>query len=551
MRSILFAITFLVIFLPSALFSQMQGITFPTKGVEKPGEYDTLGVKNLLEITKEVTNIQETPVDKNTYLVSPGDKLTFLVLTFPSRQFEIPVNPDGSIVIKDVGVISTNGKTLAEVEKEVMQRATKMYKTTEVSLSLSKLSEFKVSILGAVRTPAYVNATQAVRLSEIMVRAGGPLENASTRNILIKRENGTVLNVDLMKYYALGDKTHNPTMLGGDVIVVPFTDGKTNFIEINGEVANNKEKKYEFREGDKVSTIIRFAGGFTPKSLIDSVELVRLNYKTNETNIYVIDASAWKQETFYQPNATFPNDMNLILGDRIYVRAKSKYFELRYISLTGEVRFPGRYSIGPEERLLSILKRAGGVLPTASLETSFFVRHQEQPEDKELLRLQKKNSDLELTDAERQYLTVQNRSTKGQMAVNFARLLEKERIEDNVVLEHRDSIVILKRLDYVNVIGEVKNPGLQQYNSKLVFSDYLQLANGLTYQADEGQIQVVKSNGVRYEASDVEAYKIEAGDQIIIPGKIQTKFIDVVTVGLTILAQLLTISGFLITFSRL
>lgn len=551
MRIILFAITLLFLSLPTFLNAQMQGIVFPTKPVDKPGEYDTLGVKNLLEITKEVSSIQETPIDPSTYLVSPGDKLTFLVLTYPSRQFEIPVNPDGRIVIREIGIISTNGKTLAQVEEEVVKRAAKFYKSNEVSLSLSKLSEFKVSVVGAVRTPAYVNATQAVRLSEIIVRTGGLLENASSRNIRIKREDGTLLQIDLMNYYAMGDKTQNPTMRGGDVIIVPFTDVKTNFIEINGEVANTKEKKYEFRAGDKVSTFIQFAGGFTPKSLTDSVEVVRLNYKTNETTIFTVDASSWKLGDFHQPNTVFPNDMPIELGDRIYIRAKAKYFELRYVSLTGEVRFPGRYSIAPEERLLNVLKRAGGVLPTASLETSFFVRHQEQPEDKELLRLQKKNSDLELTDAERQYLTVQNRSTKGQMAVNFSRLIEKERIEDNVLLEHRDSIVLLKRLDYVNVIGEVKNPGLQQYNTSLVFSDYLQLANGLTYQADEGQIQVVKSNGVRYEASDVEAYKIEAGDQIIVPGKIQRKFIDIVTVGLTILAQLLTISGFLITFSRL
>jgi polysaccharide export outer membrane protein len=551
MRIILFAITLLFLSLPTFLNAQMQGIVFPTKPVEKPGEYDTLGVKNLLEITKEVSSIQETPIDPSTYFVSPGDKLTFLVLTYPSRQFEIPVNPDGRIVIREIGIISTNGKTLAQVEEEVIKKASKFYKSNEVSLSLSKLSEFKVSVVGAVRTPAYVNATQAVRLSEIIVRTGGLLENASSRNIRVKREDGTLLQIDLMKYYAMGDKTHNPTMRGGDVIIVPFTDVKTNFIEINGEVANQKEKKYEFRVGDKVSTFIQFAGGFTPKSLTDSIEIVRLNYITNQTTILTVDASSWKLGDFHQANAVFPNDMPIELGDRIYVRAKAKYFELRYVSLTGEVRFPGRYSIAPEERLLNVLKRAGGVLPTASLETSFFVRHQEQPEDKELLRLQKKNSDLELTDAERQYLTVQNRSTKGQMAVNFARLIEKERIEDNVLLEHRDSIVLLKRLDYVNVIGEVKNPGLQQFNTSLVFSDYLQLANGLTYQADEGQIQVVKSNGVRYEASDVEAYKIEAGDQIIVPGKIQRKFIDIVTVGLTILAQLLTISGFLITFSRL
>ncbi len=551
MHIILFAFSLLIFTLPTFLNAQMQGIIFPTKGVEKPGEYDTLGVKNLLEITKEASSIQETPIDPKTYLVSPGDKLTFLVLTFPSRQFEIPVNPDGRIVIRDVGIISTNGKTLEQVEEEVKKRATKMYRTNEVFLSISKLSEFKVSILGAVRTPAYVNATQAVRLSEIVIRSGGLLENASSRNIQIKRENGDLLSVDLMKYYALGDKTHNPTMLGGDVIIVPFTDVKTNFIEINGEVSNVKEKKYEFRKGDLVSNYIQFTGGFTPKSLTDSIELVRINYKTNETTIFIIDGSSWDNLLLLLDSGSFSNDLKVELGDRIYVRAKSKYFERRYISLTGEVRFPGKYSIGPEERLLNILKRAGGILPSASLETSFFVRHQEQPEDKEYIRLSKKNSDLELTDAERQYLTVQNRSTKGQMAVNFTRLVEKENIEDNVVLEHRDSIVVLKRLDYINVIGEVKNPGLQQYNKVLLFSDYLQLANGLTYQADEGQIQVVKSNGVRYEASDIEAYKIEAGDQIIVPGKIQRKFIDIVTVGLTILAQLLTISGFLITFSRL
>ena len=52
--------------------------------------------------------------------------------------------------------------------------------------------------------------------------------------------------------------------------------------------------------------------------------------------------------------------------DYIYVRKAPSYHEQRTVYISGEVRYPGAYSIGSKnERISDLIARSGGLMPNA------------------------------------------------------------------------------------------------------------------------------------------------------------------------------------------
>lgn len=86
-------------------------------------------------------------------------------------------------------------------------------------------------------------------MSEIIDRSGGLLYSASTRSINIMRygkdeKPQSLLDVDLQKFYAMGDKSSNPFLEGGDIIYVP-TLSRTEVFQVNGEIGSEGEYEYK------------------------------------------------------------------------------------------------------------------------------------------------------------------------------------------------------------------------------------------------------------------------------------------------------------------
>ncbi|MEJ2618469.1 MAG: hypothetical protein P8Z35_26170, partial [Ignavibacteriaceae bacterium] len=88
---------------------------------------------------------------------------------------------------------------------------------------------------------------------------------------------------------------------------------------------------------------------------------------------------------------------------------------------------------------------------------------------------------------------------------------------------------------------QVVNPGNIIYNPKLTVDDYIRLAGGFGWRAEEGDVRVIKANtGEWVDADDVDS--LETGDTIWIPETPPgPKFWDVFTTSLTIIGQVAAI----------
>lgn len=508
--------------------------------------YDTLAYQTGQRIIKETQGLLEKEIDPNTYILGPQDVLLVSIVASTPKEFEVEVSPDGRILIPQAGVIDVKNKSLAETEKLIINKVNSIFRTNEVNVVLKNIRKFKVSVSGAVQKSAIVAATSTDRVSEIIDKCGGFKENASLRKIrLIRNDGREIHNVDLFRYFFLHDKNANPTVSGGDQIIVPFVS-ENEYIEISGEV--NKPGKFEYTANDSLSSLIRFAHGFTQLSFLDSVEFVRMIGPEKFVSRF-LDLRSWK-DLILSPSASLPNDFPLQLGDRVFVRQIPQWKKPKTVTIEGEVLYPGKYAIDETStRLLELLGKCGGFTDQADIERARFIRQSlldiVDPEMERLSRI----PPSEMSKNELRYFQSKVSERKGLISINFQRLLKNPNSDDNILLQDKDSIYVPKKNEFVNIQGRINNPGLVAYKPGYTYLDYINLAGGFGFRADKKATFIVKTKGEQFLAEEYN-YKIEPGDNILVPPTEEKTFFEIFTTGLTIVTQLLTIAGVVIAIMR-
>jgi protein involved in polysaccharide export with SLBB domain len=189
------------------------------------------------------------------------------------------------------------------------------------------------------------------------------------------------------------------------------------------------------------------------------------------------------------------------------------------VTLKGEVRFPGVYSISKGEKLSSVITRAGGFTEKAYLMGAKFtrrsVRESQQKRMDEMIRkseqdILKKQGELASLSASKEELEATKTALDGLM--QSLQKLKESRAEGRVVIHLTgldksagspydielfggDSLVVPRLSKVVNVLGEVYNPTSFVHMSDKDVSYYLNKAGGPNRNADEGSIYMVKVDG--------------------------------------------------------
>jgi protein involved in polysaccharide export with SLBB domain len=84
----------------------------------------------------------------------------------------------------------------------------------------------------------------------------------------------------------------------------------------------------------------------------------------------------------------------------------------------------------------------------------------------------------------------------------------------------------------VIVQGEVMLPGAQSYVKSMSFDDYINSCGGYSFRANKDNVLIIKKNGqvISYDADATfgDNYKVEPGDDILVMGKVDSKYLQVV-----------------------
>jgi len=302
-------------------------------------------------------------------------------------------------------------------------------------------------------------------------------------------------------------------------------------ISISGEVINPTTIFYE--NGMTLLNLLLSSGGFTVEAYLSKVEIARYSIDENfnrQKKIIILDLNQVDKNTFLlQPY------------DEVTIYKIPNWGEKKVITLKGEVKFPGKYTVTKGEKLSSVIERAGGFTDEAFIEGSVFTRdgirkRQITQYNQSLARIKRElaiynampanaKTAISATSASSTLDNVMEEAQKYQPIgrVSIELMYDLEEFKDSqydLVLKDLDELTIPNQIDTVTVFGEVFNPTSFIYDSEIDADEYITMASGLSRSADEGSIYIIHANGASelldagWFSSDV---KIQKGDTIVVP----------------------------------
>ncbi|OPX99802.1 MAG: Polysialic acid transport protein KpsD precursor [Syntrophorhabdus sp. PtaB.Bin006] len=416
----------------------------------------------------------------------------------------------------------------------------------------------QVGIAGNVKNPAIFELKGETRLLDLVRMAGGLSGTAFRGRVQIQRiENSAYRSYfegDLIDVENNAGK--NLVLKESDLVKVFAVTEQKNTVTITGAVASPGE--YGVEHGvTKVKDLIPLTGGLLYYAS-NQVEVTRVTVSQTgpRTERLIIDVSKALKE---DPAHNIPLQIN----DYLFVRTVPEWRLYRTVTISGEVMYPGVYTVTRGERLSSVIERAGGYTDMAYLRGAMFTRErvkllQKKSLDEMTMRMQREllaegamqtagalsaeevqARKTELEQRQKFVEVLKQQQPTGRMSIRLAHIRLLKGSEYDIELEEGDTLAIPTRNSVVNVVGAVMSDGSHVYNERWGYEDYIQMAGGYSRYADQDNVFVMKTDGSarklakgfvnwnpfkkRWEVAgfDDDRRPIEPGDAIVVPEKME------------------------------
>lgn len=379
----------------------------------------------------------------------------------------------------------------------------------------------RVEIRGAVYRPGmYELGGGLTTVKELIKRAEGLTGDAFTGRAILTREREDltheVLAVDLAGL--LNGTTPDIPLRREDVLVIPSIHElqAQGAFTISGEVT--RPGVYPYADNTTLEDLIVQAGG-----LLDGASTVRVDVSRRLKNPKSLEATTQLSETFtfaLKDGFVIDGTPGFILYpyDMVEVRRSPGYQEQHRVKIGGEVVFAGGYTLQQKnERLSDLVKRAGGLTPSAYVRGGRLIRQMNEEEI-----------------AQRDAAIAMARMSAGSDSVSLAKLnvsdtyvvgieLDKALAHPgsnyDIVLREGDRLYIPGQISTVKISGEVQFPNTVAYIAGKGVSHYIDQAGGYSRLAKKTRAYIVYMNGTVSRVKRLRNAKIEPGCQIIVPSK--------------------------------
>jgi polysaccharide export outer membrane protein len=158
------------------------------------------------------------------YRIGPEDLLEIDVWNRAELSRKVPVRPDGRISLPLLNDVLAAGLTPMELRDELLKRLTEFEAAPEVSVIVTEVHSFRVSVLGEVARPGRFELKSPVRLVDALAMAGGLTQFASRSNILVLRSKADgleTLRFDYDRLRAADPRALTFPLQTDDVLLVP------------------------------------------------------------------------------------------------------------------------------------------------------------------------------------------------------------------------------------------------------------------------------------------------------------------------------------------
>lgn len=410
-----------------------------------------------------------------------------------------------------------------------------------------------VAVEGAVKSPAIYELKGETTVGELLELSGGLTDIAYRSRLQVIRVQDSARQVVFESAFEETD-VDNLKVRPGDILRVFQVVRDTRVVRLSGSVF--KPGEYGISDGLTVKKLIEMAGGLKPFAYREDAELTRVKPTPAgpKTEKLIINLSKALEG---DPAHNIP----LIEDDYLFVRNVPEWKLYRTVNISGEVRFPGTYTIKDGETLSSLIERAGGYTDKAYFSGAVFTREsvrelQQRHLDEAINRLElqllsestealktslsiEETREKQLTaDFQRRALIAKMKSAraKGRIAIRLAEVEELKGGTSDLVLEEGDHLHIPQQPSQVQVIGAVYNQTAFVYNPDAPLSTYIDMAGGLTEDADSSEMYVLKIDGTAISKKDARGWglawdkegsrwvsgrfmsrRLDPGDTIVVP----------------------------------
>lgn len=385
--------------------------------------------------------------------------------------------------------------------------------------------ENRVVISGAVFRPGDFQLTEGLSLTDLIKNAGGLKEDAFANRGYITRlnpDNTTKIISFDVRNEANGTGA-NIVLQREDIITIPsIFDLKDNYtVAIRGQVRNSG--MFAYSDHMTVEDLILEAGGFARGANTQKVVIAR--------RIKDVDPNDLNAKQVKIIELDIDSDLTLNKGkhklepyDAVSVFSLPGYQPIGAVSLSGEVMYPGNYSIiSKGERISDLIKQAGGFTAFAFLDGATLVRKNNDQEQS----LEKRNQSLlnhgqQMITGDAVNNSLLGSSESQYVGINLKEIMKNPGGRADLLLQDGDVFTVSGLKQTVKVSGAVLSP-ISVVFEKNNLNYYIDQSGGFTTKALRRKAFVVYANGQQRGTKNFLLFKdypaIKPGSEIFVPEK--------------------------------
>lgn len=447
--------------------------------------------------------------------------------------------------------------------------------------------ENRVTLTGEVFRPGLFSLDSKLTLSTLIKKAGGVKENAFLNRVTINRMNKdfTPSNLSVNLSDILNGKAEDILLQREDKVrVFSISELRENYtITIHGEINGLPEESEERRfltdksksanepfEDEKPKTALsseiadKFKSGSVSNVLLNRQVKITIPFETNMTvEDLIIKAGGLREsastgfvEVVRRKKNEFVENQDFLSSqiaevfkfsiskdlivdnsastfvlspfDEVFVRSSPNYELQQFITLQGQVLFPGVYGLEKkDDRLSDLIKRAGGLNKQAYPEGAKLIRKTELSESEtEFKKNQIKDINDNYSGVVINNTAEPNASNHETIGINLVAALAEPGGPDDIQIINGDVINIPREPQTVKITGEVLYPNNVRFTESRTLGSYISSAGGFTSSSARKRAYVIYSNGSVKRVKNFLFMrfnpKIERGSEIIVPKKIKS-----------------------------
>lgn len=439
--------------------------------------------------------------------------------------------------------------------------------------------ENRVKILGEVWRPGDYSLDNCPSIKKLIEKAGGFKENAFISRVLIKRLKSDNLHENIsLNFSEINSKNFVdiPLKREDEVFVQAIDNLRESFtVTIHGEINFKQEEKSstnrlmtstdvkteienEFDSIKKEDEIQKdFKSNEANNQLLNRQTKLTLPYVSKMTVEDLIVKSGGLRESansgfveivrrnksydFENGNSfnkigelfKFPINKDLTLNedaskfilepfDEVFIRSASGYQIQQFVTLKGEVKFPGVYGLEiKDEKISSLITRAGSLTVASNIEGASLLRKRKRSISDNIIRenqirnLENNYNGVEITKQDSDNFEYEK------IGIELPKILENPGGSEDLIVEDGDIIDIPILKQTVKISGEIIHPTTIMFRKNYNFKDYINHSGGFTQKSARKRGYVIYANGSINKTRQFLFFrnypKIKPGSEIVVP----------------------------------